>query len=140
LLDEAQRDEWRVFYIDADEHPEPLDWFEGARTLADERRRRVPTRAEWFLAALKLRGNPDAKHLFEDRWEWCADGENGTHWVCGGTTQLEDTLVPVPQDGDTAELLQWLTDPLVMQLRPDDFGDGLVSVRTIRRVCPPEGP
>ena len=80
--------------------------------------------------------------------------KDGKHWVCGGSQLLIDRLkqkgtsgglrVPTPGD-DLKTWWGWLTNPLVMQLRPGDFGDNLTGVRTILSIWPapkqaPAGP
>jgi hypothetical protein len=126
----ADRD-WLMFYIDLDEY--------AARGPADAKPappRRLPTRDEWFLAALKLRGQPGAP--VGGLWEWCAEEGapmDAPHWLCGGSRVLTEKYPP-PRTQDLAEWWAWLTHPLVMQRREPGFGDDLAGARYIVPIHP----
>jgi len=132
---------WQVFYVDAQELA-AAGTFDQAQQLAAQHQRALPTRSQWVLAALKLRGGPPPD-LFGGRREWCADdadqGAGDEHWVCGGCTltvkgQKQALPAPPAKLDNLPELWQWLNQPLVMQRRSGRFGDGLTAVRTVLAV------
>ncbi|MEW6199914.1 MAG: hypothetical protein AB1601_14780 [Planctomycetota bacterium] len=128
---------WHLFYVDADEYA--ADTPQAAAAEAARRGRRLPTRDEWFLAALRLRNTTAARELFGGLWEWCGGDDEG-YWLCGGSRLLADRPAgrlrrPAATD-DLPTWWAWLTHPLVMQQRSEAFGDGLAGGRTVLAVPP----
>lgn len=128
---------WHLFYVDADEYT--ADTPQAAVAEAERRGRRLPTRDEWFLAALRSRNTTAARDLFGGLWEWCGDGDEG-YWLCGGSRLLADRPAgrlrrPAPTD-DLPTWWDWLTNSLVMQRRAAAFGDTLTGARTVLTVPP----
>ncbi len=142
-VDQADEERpWRMYYIDLGEWP--VESYAQANQLARDRARTVPTRDEWFLAALKLRATGGAQGLFGGLWEWCdvpGEPNDGKHWLCGGSQVLLDRpgapgspLALPSAAGGLAAWWSWLTNPLVMQRRSGQFGDQLTGVRTVLRM------
>lgn len=130
---------WRIYYVDAEEWADnnavvTFESVEEAQTAASRAQRFVPTRDEWTLAALKLRGA--AKDMIGGYWEWCRDSD-GTAWASGGCTVEEgfsDVIRPPDASAPPATVLEWLRQPLVTQ--PRVHGDGLVGLRSVLRIWP----
>jgi len=129
---------WHLFYVDARELAEAND-FTAAEAEAKQVKRALPTRDEWVLAALKLRGGPTTD-LHGGRRDWCASGgADSTPWVCGAVTQKlrgrEVILPPPPKNPDKLdEMWAWLNNPLVIQKRSARLGDDLAGVRSVLRI------
>lgn len=128
---------WHLFYVDADEYA--ADTPQAAVAEAERRGRRLPTRDEWFLAALRLRNTAAAGELFGGLWEWCGDDDEG-YWLYGGSRLLADRQAgrlrrPAATD-DLPTWWAWLTNPLVMQRRVAAFGDSLTGARTVLPIHP----
>ncbi len=128
---------WHLFYVDADEYA--ADTPQAAAAEAERRGRRLPTRDEWFLAALRLRNTAASGNLFGGLWEWCGGGDE-SYWLCGGSRLLADRQAgrlrrPAATD-DLPAWWDWLTNPLVMQRRAAAFGDTLTGARTVLPVPP----
>ncbi len=130
---------WQIFYVDAAEWADggAVQAFESvdeAQTAAGRAQRFVPTRDEWMLAALKLRGA--AQNMLGGYWEWCRDADSSA-WACGGCTLEEvfaDVIKPPDASAAPAAVIEWLRQPLVTQ--PRVHGDGLVGLRSVLRIWP----
>ena len=138
---EPEERAWYVFYIDSRENGQPADTVELAKAGIGQvpAGRRLPTRGEWMLAALKLYDDPDYEDFIGGKWEWClADDAGQPPWVCGGSSELE--LFPPSPDitNGSAEaretLWKWLNQPLISQQR--QYGEDLVSFRAILPIHP----
>jgi len=129
---------WQIYYVDTAESP--VTNYDAAVSAATERSRALPTRDEWFLAALRLRAEGAALGLFGGLWEWCVDAGGGQPWLCGGSRVLLErsaTSLALPKpDDDLAAWWRWLTHPLVMQRRAAQFGDELTGMRSVLRIAP----
>lgn len=132
--------EWQIFYVASQPRPLPegQDNLPAAQAAAAALPQgRLPTRAEWTLAALTHHTNcPDCGFL-GGRYEWCLDGESGL--VTGGRPQLSDGLPdelvhPPAQLDSPAQIWNWLQHPLVTQRRA--YGDDLTAVRAILPLWP----
>jgi serine/threonine protein kinase len=136
LLDvPAGQHPYRIFYIDSDEVA--VSSFPTQSTP-----RRLPTREEWFLAALKtLGGSPTGlQNMVSGHGEWCSEPgatADGKQWVCGGGQLPNGRGLAPPKSGDELKKWwSWLTNPLVMQRRPANFGDDLTAARTVLPIFP----
>ena len=162
LLDEmrgstADDSAWRLFYIDEVESHSgsdsvSADQLADAEQQATDAGRRLPTRAEWALAALVLH-DEIPRDMLGGKREWCApridDSKRATApraWVCGGVTvfalgQNRDVPDGPGSAGEgNATLLQawqWLVNPLVMRTQQVDFGGGVTGFRTLLPIYRP---
>ncbi|MFN0138386.1 MAG: hypothetical protein ACKVS9_19960 [Phycisphaerae bacterium] len=130
----ASADKWAVYYIQTSESTEPIESIDAAANYAGQGLVALPTRAEWFIAAMTLATAQPPLRMFGDaaetnRYEWCRDAD-GKAWVMGGCW-LHEKNATLKANTTESEYREWLLSPLVMQERA--AGQGLIGARLVWR-------